>query len=292
MIKKIKAKTLLSSAKNPDPWFGCKYNMNLYRGCQHQCIYCDSKSECYQIENFADILVKVNAIELLEKELKSKRIRGTIGFGAMNDCYMPIEKKYKLAKRALEVINKYKFPIHILTKSDLVLRDIDLIKEISKEYAAISFTITTSDDKLARIIEPYAPLPSERYAAMKRLADAGIYTGITMMPILPFLEDTPENITEIVEEGVKHGAQYIIPGFGMTLRDRQKEYYYKKLDEYFPGMKQKYIKTYGNNYSCWPRNGKQLKEILSELGQKYSIPLRIKIYKPRKVSQSDQAKLL
>src|SRR5512140_1498109 len=157
MIKDITAKTLLSSAKQPDPWFGIKYTMNLYRGCMHQCIYCDSRSECYQIENFTDVLVKVNAIDLLRKELPRKRVKGTIGTGSMSDPYLPLEATLNLTGRALEVIAQQQFPLHALTKSDLVLRDLETLREISRVYAAVSFTITTADDDLGRKLEPGAP---------------------------------------------------------------------------------------------------------------------------------------
>lgn len=280
MIRPIQAKTLLSSRSQPDSFFGCKYNMNLYRGCQHQCIYCDSRSECYQIENFADILYKENAIKKLKKELASKRVKGTIGFGAMNDPYMPVEKKFKLTRGALEVIRDYEFPIHLMTKSDLVLRDIDLIKEISTEYAAISFTITTADDELAAKIEPNAPSSSNRFKAIKKLSERGIYVGITMMPILPFINDTIENIEEIVTQASEAGAEYIIPWFSMTLRDRQRGYYYRKLDKLFPGIKAKYIKTYGDDYECASPKAAKLQKKFSTLCTDFKIETRMKFYQP------------
>ena len=146
MIKEITAKVLLSPVKQPDDWFGLKFNMNLYRGCQHQCIYCDSRSECYQIENFKDVLVKVNAIDLLRDEISRKRVKGTIGTGSMNDPYMPLEAKRELTRGALQVIADFLFPVHIVTKSDLVLRDLDLLRTIHQVYAAVSLTITTADD--------------------------------------------------------------------------------------------------------------------------------------------------
>jgi len=213
MFKEIHSKTILNHVKQPDTYFGLKYNMNLYRGCQHQCIYCDSRSTCYQIENFADIRIKANAIELLEDVLPRKRVRGTIGTGSMNDPYMPIEAKVNLTSRALEVIARNGFPVHIITKSDLVVRDLETLKEINKAYAAVSFTITTSDDELAKKLEPGAPTTSARLEAIKTLSDAGILTGVTMQPILPFIEDTPENISSIVELAHQNGASYILPWF-------------------------------------------------------------------------------
>jgi DNA repair photolyase len=259
MITEITSKTILNHVKQPDAWFGLKYNMNLYRGCQHQCIYCDSRSDCYRIENFADIQVKTNALELLDDVLPRKRILGTIGFGAMNDLYMPVEKEYRMARGALEIIKHHGFPVHILTKSDLVQRDIDLLSDISKLYTAVSFTITTADDELAAKIEPGAPRPSFRYAAMRKIAKAGILTGVTMMPILPFLEDTRENIGDIVHQAKENGASYIIPAFGVSLRPGSRDYYYQKLDVLFPGIKEKYIHEFGESYQCSAPNWPDLK---------------------------------
>jgi len=250
MIKDITAKTLLSSAKHPDPWFGIKYTMNLYRGCQHQCIYCDSRSECYRIEDFAEVQAKTNAIELLRRELAGKRVVGTIGFGSMHDPYMPAEAEVRLTRRALEVILEHRFPVHILTKGDLVTRDIDLLARINHVSAAVSFTVTTADDELARRLEPGAALPSARFRAMRKLAERGIPTGVTMMPVLPFIEDTEANVSNIVSRASESGARYVLPWFGMTLRDRQRAYYYDRLDRLFPGMRQRYEAAYGDRYSC------------------------------------------
>ena len=275
MIKEITAKTLLSSSKNPDPWFGYKYTMNLYRGCQHQCIYCDSRSECYQIEDFSDILVKTNAIELLKKELPSKRIKGTIGLGSMNDCYMPVEERFHLTEQALELVLRYRFPVHIITKSDLALRDLDLLKEIAKIYAAVSFTITTADDALAAKLEPGAPSPSRRYQAIKTLSGQGIYAGITLMPVLPFIEDNEANIMAIVDRAREAGAKYIIASFGMTMRDRQRTYYYEKLDRMFPGLREKYETSFGDQYSCGVGNAGKLEKMFHKACARYSIATRM-----------------
>lgn len=280
MIKEITAKTLLSSSKHPDPWFGVKYTMNLYRGCQHQCIYCDSRSECYQIEDFADILVKTNAIGLLKKELSSKRTRGTIGLGSMNDCYMPLEERFRLTRQALELIARHRFPVHIITKSDLVLRDTALLAEIGKIYAAVSFTITTTDDELAAKLEPGAPSPSRRYQAIKTLSDQGIYTGITLMPVLPFIEDNEANISAIVDRAREAGAKYIIASFGMTMRDRQRTYYYGKLDTLFPGLREKYEKRFGDQYSCGAPNAGNLEKTFREACARHGIATRMIQFTP------------
>jgi DNA repair photolyase len=259
------------------------YNFNLYRGCQHQCIYCDSRSECYQIENFnQDVLVKVNAIELLRKELAGKRVVGTIGTGSMNDPYMPLEKEIRLTRRALEVIAEFHFPVHIITKSDLVLRDLDLLKEIGQVYAAVTFTVTAADDVLSKKLEPGAPVTSRRLAAMRKLSENGIPTGLTMMPILPFIEDNDENISSIVRLAHENGASYIIPAFGMTLRDRQRAYYYAKLDQHFPGLRGRYEKAFGERYSAHAQNHTRLEKDFIELCRQYGITTRMPVFTPQR----------
>jgi DNA repair photolyase len=281
MVREIQAKTLLSSVTHPDSLFGIKYTMNLYRGCEHQCIYCDSRSECYQIENFADILVKVNAIELLGKELQSKRLRGTVGTGSMNDPYMPIERRYNLVGRALELIAEHRFGVHVITKGDLVLRDVALLQRIAQVYAAVSFTVTTADDDLARKLEPGAASPSRRFAAMRALADAGIYTGVTLMPVLPFIEDNEDNLAAIVRQARAAGAQYILPGLGMTMRDRQRRYFYDRLDRLFPGLRAKYERAYGERYECAVPQTRRLEAFLHMLCQECGMPTRLTTFTPQ-----------
>lgn len=285
MVKEIRARVILNSVKQPDTWFGLRYNMNLYRCCQHQCIYCDSRSECYQIENFAEILVKSNALELLDKELARKRIKGTIGFGSMNDPYMPVEADFNLTGQALEIIAKRRFPVHILTKSDLVLRDIPLLQQISQLYAAVTLTITTADDKLAKLIEPGAPPPSRRFQAIRTLTDHGILSGVTMMPVLPFIEDSDENITAIVEHAHAAGATYILPAFGITCRDRQRDYFYNKLDQHFPGVRQKYEARFGNRYNCDCPRAARLNQLFHQLTDLYGIARHMPVYRPAQQTQ-------
>ncbi len=288
--KKIKAKSLLSSRAVPDPWFGCKYNMNLYRGCEHRCIYCDSRSECYGIENFdSEILVKSNAPILLEDSLKRKKIKGTIGFGAMTDPYTFAEHKFRLTQKCLKIIDKYDFPIHLLTKSDMVLRDLNLIKSISEIYAAITFTVTTVNDSLARKVEPYAPLPSRRLKAMKKLAENGVYTGVAMMPVLPFIEDCQEDIINLVEQVAKNGGKYILGWMGMTLRGYQREYFYDRLDESFPGMRGKYAKSFGNAYECDSKNIGGLYKVFYDRCNKLGLDTSVTVFQPE--NRNKQASL-
>lgn len=293
MIKEITAKTILNHVKQPDTWFGLKYNMNLYRGCQHRCIYCDSRSLCYGIDGFdKEVLVKVNAVDLLRDALPRKRMVGTIGTGSMNDPYMPLEKKINLTGRALEVIAENRFPVHIITKSDLVLKDIETLVEINKVYAAVSFTVTAADDDLSKKVEPGAPRSSQRFAAMRPLANRGILTGVILMPVLPFIEDNEENITAILEKAKQSGASYIIPSLGMTIRDRQRSYYYDKLDQHFPGVKEQYVKAFGGNYFAQANHAKQLYRLIEELCYQYKITPHIPIFEPVKASEHEQPRLL
>ncbi len=286
MPRYIDAKTILSSIKNkPDTYFGLSYNMNLYRGCQHGCIYCDSRSECYQLGELSDIRIKKDAPHILERELRSKRIRGTVGFGSMNDCYMPIEQEYQLTRKALQLMVKYRFPVHIITKSKLVTRDIDILKEISKIYAAVSLTITTTSDDLSKLIEPNAPISSNRFEALNQLSNAGIYCGITFMPVLPFINDTKENITEMVQKAKDCGAKYIMPYFGLTMRNGQREYFYQQLDKHFPGLSEKYAVEFGNNYNCPSPKAKELYNIFYPLCEKNGISTQMSFYKPEQPIQ-------
>ena len=280
MIREIQAKTLVSRVKSPDAWFGMRYNMNLYRGCQHQCIYCDSRSECYHIEDFGDVLVKINAIELLQQELASKRVKGTLGTGSMHDPYMPIEAKYNLTGQALQVIATYGFGVHINTKSDLILKDLETLRTINRVHASVCFSITTADDSLASILEPGAPSVAARLRAAATLASAGIHTGIAMMPILPLIEDSVENITAIVQRAHEHGLGFILPGFGVTLRDRQRAYYYAQLDQHFPGLVRQYERAFGQQYHCQAGDLGRLESVFVDMTERYGIARRVPTHQP------------
>jgi len=273
MIREIQAKTLLTTIKNPNGWFGVKYNMNIYRGCEHHCIYCDSRSECYQIADFdGELLVKVNAVDLLEHELAHKRIKGTVGTGAMSDPYTYAEKRYGLTGKALEVIARRGFPAHITTKSDLVLKDLPALQEIQRrQRASVGFTLTTTDDQQARQVEPGAPRPSARLAAMAQLAQAGVLTGTLMMPLLPFLQDNPENVRSVVRETAAHGGKFIVAWFGMSMRDRQRAYYYAQLDRLFPGLRARYEARYGERYNCPDPNASALEKVFHEECERYGV---------------------
>lgn len=244
----IKAKGILSADNG----------MNLYRGCLHGCIYCDSRSLCYQMDHvFEDIEVKENALELLEQALKRKRKRCMIGTGAMTDPYLPLEEKLCLTRGALELIRRYGFGATVLTKSDAILRDLDLLADINRQAkAVVQMTLTTYDDRLCRILEPRVCVTSQRIAALKAFRDAGVPTIVWLDPILPFLNDTRENIDGILDACIDAGIKGVLCfNMGLTLRSGNREYFYAQLDRHFPGLKERYIRTYGNQYEInSPRN--------------------------------------
>ncbi|PYG89944.1 DNA repair photolyase [Ruminiclostridium sufflavum DSM 19573] len=255
----IPAKTVISGYRENDNWFGNNYNMNIYKGCCHGCIYCDSRSECYHVDNFDEVRAKKNALALIYREIRSKRKTGVIGTGAMSDPYNPYEREYELTRGALELINTYGFGISIATKSDLVTRDIDLLKRIKKHSPVlIKLTVTACDDGLCEKVEPGVAASSKRFEAIRQLSENGIFAGVLMMPVLPFIEDSEENIRGIIRLAHENGARFVYPAFGVTLRQNQREWYFKKLDELFPGMKEKYIREYGEAYECRSPYARQL----------------------------------
>lgn len=280
----VKAKTILARVKDGSDWYGVDYNMNLYRGCCHGCIYCDSRSNCYHIENFDVPRGKENELEILEAELKKRKDKGVVGIGSMSDTYNPFEKQYEITRGALKLLLKYGFGVAIDTKSDLILRDLDLLKEINRRNnVIIKFTVTTPHDELSRIIEPHVSTSSERLAAIRILTDNGIFVGIMMNPVLPFITDRKEDIRELVRLAHENGARFIHTYMGVTLRENQRDYYYEKLDEHFPGLKEKYMRQYGNRYFCLPPGSKALYELFARECDKYGIlhemPDIIKAYK-------------
>lgn len=268
----IPAKTILARRPQPDAWFGCDYNMNIYKGCCHGCIYCDSRSECYQVEDFDTVRAKQDALDILEKELKTKRKKGVVGMGAMSDPYNPFEARELLTQGALKRIHQYRCGVCLATKSDLIVRDIPQFLEIAAHSpVCLKITVTTFDDGLCQKIEPNVAPSSRRFAAIKALKQAGIYAGLLLMPVLPFINDTVENITGIVEAAAQNGADFVYPAFGVTLRQNQRDYFYAALDRQFPGYKQRYVRAFGNDYTCVSPNAKKLWQVFTGLCQKYSI---------------------
>lgn len=265
----VEAKGILSSNNG----------MNIYRGCTHGCIYCDSRSKCYGFTHeFEDIEVKINAPQLLEKALKSKQKKCMIGTGAMCDPYLHIEENLKLTRKCLELIDQYEYGVAVQTKSTRVLRDMDLLKSINdKTKAVVQMTMTTYDETLCKILEPNVSTTKERFETLLQFKEAGIPTVVWLTPILPFINDTEENIRGILEYCVEAGVKGIICfGMGVTLRDGDREYFYKALDKHFPGIKNKYIRTYGNAYDIPCPNNENLLEIFKEVCVKNGMIYQIK----------------
>ena len=237
--------------------------MNVYRGCTHGCIYCDSRSDCYHFTHpFEDIEVKQNAPELLEKILRTKRNKMMIGSGSMCDTYQPCEKELKITRRCLELLNQYAFGATVITKSDLVLRDIDLFSEINKKAkSVIQMSLTCADKTLSKILEPHVCNTARRYEVLKEFKKAEIPTVVWMTPFLPYLTDTKENLNALLEACFDAGVKGIICfQIGMTLRDGDREYYYRALDRHFPGLSDQYRRQYGNQYNVLsPQNDELMK---------------------------------
>ena len=241
--------------------------MNLYRGCQHGCIYCDARSQCYQMNHvFEDIEVKINAPQLLEASLKAKRKPCMIGTGSMSDPYIPLEEKLQLTRTCLELIEKYGFGATVLTKSNRVLRDLELLARINHQAkAVVQMTLTTYDDTLCRILEPNVSTTAQRYGALKEFQRAGIPTVVWLSPLVPFLNDTPENVLGILDYCADAGVKGIINfGMGLTLRDGNREYFYSHLDRHFPGLKETYIRTYGNAYELPSPRERELQKLFHD----------------------------
>lgn len=251
-----------------------KNGMNLYRGCTHGCIYCDSRSKCYGMEHdFEDVEIKRNAPELLESALRRKRSRCMIGTGAMCDPYLPIEEHERLTRRCLEIIDRHGFGFTVITKSDLVLRDLDLLKRINaKTKCVVQMTLTTCDEDLCRILEPSVCTTRRRFETLARLRDEGIPTVVWLCPILPFINDTEENLRGILDYCFTAGVRGIICfGMDVTLREGDREYFYAKLDEHFPGMKDRYIRAFGNRYVCPSPNSAELTRIFRDSCRAHSV---------------------
>ena len=263
-MHEVKAKSILTKSNG----------LNIYRGCSHGCIYCDARSTCYQINHdFEDIEVKINAPQLLEQRLRSKREKCMIGTGGMTDPYLHCEKDLKLTKKCIEIIDRYGFGLAIQTKSDMILRDLDLLKRINeKTKCVVQMTLTTFDDDLCRIVEPNVCSTSRRLEVLNIIHEAGIPTVVWMTPILPFINDTVDNIRNLVIACGNAGVKGILNfGLGLTLRDGDRQYYYSKLDEHFPGLKDKYIRTYGNDYGIVSPNQKQMYDVFVEACRYYGM---------------------
>ena len=287
MIKKIKAKSILRKHKRLDSWFLTHYGINLYRGCLHNCAYCDGRSEKYQVQgNYGeDIEIKVNAIELLAKELDPRRKRKPMpqSFmmlgGGVCDAYQPVEIEYQLARKTLELFEKFKYPLHILTKSTLVERDMDLLKEINKtSRVMVSFSFSSADENISKIFEPGVPPPKARLETIKKLKQAGINCGMFLMPVLPFLTDSEEVIEQTLEQGKQAGIDFVIFGAMTLKRGIQKQYFLKVLSKHYPKLVTPYQKIYAHN-SPWGEPAasyhRSINLIFNKVAHKLKIPKRI-----------------
>jgi DNA repair photolyase len=285
-VKEIEAKSILRKAKKPDSWFLINYGMNLYRGCAHNCVYCDGRSEGYYVDGEfgEDVTVKVNAIDVLKRELDPKRKRKPfkpyfVGMvGGVGDSYQPLEEKYKLTRQALNLFYEKRFPVHILTKSTLVERDIDIIKSINEQNRAIvSFSFSSVDDEISSVFEPGVPSPRERLNTLAKFKKEGIACGMYLLPVIPFITDTPKVMEETIKKAKENNLDFIVFG-GMTLKEgRQKDCFMKVLKEKYPELLPQYANIYLK--SKWGESTKEYAESIHQtfnlLSKKYKIPRRI-----------------
>ena len=250
----VGSRSVLGRYRYRDNWFWCRYGLNPYRGCQFACNYCDAITEKYlvhqRVEDFSRIIyVKTGAPELLKREVERAE-RDVVALSGVTDPYQPAEKKYEVTRRVLEVLGDYGFPVHVGTKSDLVLRDLYLLSEISeKSWCAVSVTIITFDKNLVSLLEPLAPAPERRLEAVKKLIEAGVQAGVDFTPIVPYITDSDHNLRDVIGRASKSGARYVLPGGGMTLRSHQKIRFLKLLKENWPGLLEKYENLYGSSQS-------------------------------------------
>lgn len=285
-MHKVKAKGILSSGNS----------MNVYRGCSHGCIYCDARSDCYNMEHdFEDIEVKENAPELLEAAIRTRRRRCVIGSGAMCDPYLSAEEELKITRRCLEIIERYRFGAALLTKSDLIMRDIELLDSINRAAGTyVQMTLTTADETLCRIVEPNVCTTARRFEVLCEMRERGIPTVIWFCPILPFINDTAENVSAIVDMAKRAGCIGIISfGIGMTLRSGDREYYYRALDRHFPGLKRRYIETYGSAYELSSPDGGRLWKLFVSECEKAGLEWRsdVLFHRMRQIKESEQLTL-
>jgi DNA repair photolyase len=286
IIQEIKAKSILLKHKKIDSWFISHYGMNLYRGCAHNCVYCDGRSERYHVNGVfgENVTAKINALEGLRKELRLQRKRAklksgymTLG-GGVGDSYQPIERKYELTRRTLQLLYEYGWPVHVLTKSTLVERDINIIKKINQQNKAIvSFSLSSANDEISAIFEPNVPPPSERLKTLALFKKEGIACGVFLLPVIPFITDTPELIAETLRKACEVGADFVIFG-GMTLKEgRQKDYFYNLLKEKYPELVANYARLYkGNEWGqATDEYYSSINSVFNQTAKAFKIPRRI-----------------
>ena len=248
----IPARHLLHRSRSTE-WFGTDHTVNIYRGCCHGCLYCDSRSDCYRIRDFDTVRAKADALRILRDDLARKVRPAFIGMGSMSDPYNPFEQELLLTRHAMELIDAYDCGVAVATKSGLIVREIDILTSIQRHSPVVcKLTVTTADNALAAKLEPNAPAPSVRLAALEKLSGAGLFAGVLLTPVLPFLEDGDEEVLAVVEAAAQTGARFIYPAFGVTMRQGQREYFLDGLESAFPnqGLKERYLRQYGDRYQC------------------------------------------
>ena len=260
--------------------------MNLYRGCCHGCLYCDSRSDCYQNPSFDTVAAKENALRILRDELQRKVKKGVVATGAMSDPYNPFEAGELLTRHALQLLDAYGFGVAIATKSDLIVRDIDVLTDIHQHSPALcKITVTTCNEALAKKLEPHAPSPQRRLAALEKLATAGLFSGVLLMPVMPFLQDDDASVLHIVQSAKNAGARFIVPSFGVTMRAGQREYMLAHLDTAFPGqaLGEKYHRRFGTRYHATSPRARHLWQLFTaacnRAGLLYNMPDIIRAYR-------------
>ena len=283
-IPTVPAKSIVFKTQSPSAWFGIDYNMNIYRGCSHGCIYCDSRSNCFKNPDFDVVKVKENVLEIVRKDLRRKAKSGVVGTGAMSDPYNPLEQELELTRNTLELLNAFGFGVSLTTKSALAARDADVLADIRAHSPVIvKFSITAADDDLCIKLEPNVSTATERFDALGALAARGIFCGVFLVPMLPYITDSEENLVKILRMTKKAGAKFVYTYMGMTLRPGSREYYYDGLDKAFPGVKEKYIKRYGTRRNITSPNSKRLWDVLAaecgRLGLLYDMRAITQVYK-------------
>ncbi|MEG0419211.1 SPL family radical SAM protein, partial [Gordonibacter sp.] len=285
-VPTISARSILQKVRHSgNEWFGIDYNMNLYKGCTHGCIYCDSRSECYRVDDFDQVRVKFDALAILRRELRSRRVRGIVGIGAMSDTYNPHEHRLRVTRGALELVEEYGFGVSVDTKSTLITRDIDVLGAIGRAGGTIAkITITTADDDLARLIEPHAPAPSARFEALAELSRAGIFCGVLFTPTLPFITDDEETVRGVVEGATRAGARFVHHMTGVTMRDRQREHFLEHVSAIDPALPDRYREAFGERYFCNSPLAAQNRSLFRALCKEHGLLWRmsdiIAAYKP------------
>jgi DNA repair photolyase len=289
IVKEIEAKSILRKHKRIDSWFVSCYGMNFYRGCAHNCVYCDGRNEKYQVEGEfgEEVAVKINAIEVLRRELDPKRKRiplkkcfMMVG-GGVGDSYQPVEKKYQLTREALKLMLEFNLPAHVLTKSTLIERDIDILKQIHEQTQAIvNFSFSSVDDEISAIFEPGVPSPSRRLETIVKFKKAGIHCGLFLMPVIPFITDTPEQIDRTLKKAKEIGIDYLIFS-GMTLKEgRQKEYFLHVLKQHYPELITEYQKIYQSNQwgQATDQYNASIHQTFLRVAKKYKLPIRMPLH--------------